>query len=128
MPAPVDHKPEARPGGRVEPLRRKRVAPAPAPTLQRRTIHLLLVFVTVVLVVDALVGEKGLMESMRARRHYREVAASLEALQRENDRMTEEVRRLTDDPATIESVARQELGLMRPGEVLFIIKDQKPAR
>jgi cell division protein FtsB len=124
----VDHKPEARPGGGVEPLRRKRVAPAPAPTLQRRTIHLLLVFVTVVLVVDALVGEKGLMESMRARRHYREVAASLEALQRENDRMTEEVRRLTDDPATIESVARQELGLMRPGEVLFIIKDQKPAR
>ena len=128
MPAPVDHKSEARPGGGVEPLRRKRVAPAPSATFQRRTIHLLLVFITVVLVVDALVGEKGLMETMRARREYREVEASLDAIKRDNERMREEVRRLKEDPATIESVARKELGLIRQGEVLFIIKDQKPAR
>jgi cell division protein FtsB len=124
----VDHKSEARPGGGVEPLRRKRVAPAPPATFQRRTIHLLLVFITVVLVVDALVGEKGLMETMRARREYREVEASLDAIKRDNERMREEVRRLKEDPATIESVARKELGLIRQGEVLFIIKDQKPAR
>ena len=39
--------------------------PAPA-------VHLLLVFVTLVLVVDALIGEKGLMQSMSARRQYLE--------------------------------------------------------
>jgi cell division protein FtsB len=126
MPAPADQKSETRRGGGAEPLRRKRVAPAPPAVFQRRTIHLLLIFVAVVLVVDALVGEKGLMESMRARRQYREVAASLDAVRRENAQMREEVRRLKEEPAAIESVAREQLGLIRPGELLFIITDDKP--
>jgi cell division protein FtsB len=85
-------------------------------------------FVALVLVVDALVGDKGLMESMRARAQYREVAASLEATRRENARMREQVRRLKEDPAAIESLAREELGLIRPGELLFIIKDETSRR
>ncbi len=112
----------------VEPRRRRRVTPAPPSVFQRRTVHLLLVFVTVVLVVDALAGEKGLIESMHARQRYREAADALEAVRRDNVRMREEVRRLKEDPAAIESLARQQLGLIRPGEVLFIIKDEKPPR
>jgi cell division protein FtsB len=38
------------------------------------------------------------------------------------------VRRLNEDPSLIESLARQDLGLLRPGEVLFIIKDVTPAK
>jgi cell division protein FtsB len=81
-----------------------------------------------VLVVDALVGDKGLLETMRARKESAEVAASLQALRQENDRMREQIRRLTDDPAMIESVARQDLGLIRPGELVFVVKnvDHKP--
>ena len=112
-----------RPAG-VEPLRRKRVAPAPPSSTGRRTLHLLIVFVTLVLVADALVGEKGLIESMRARQQYRDVAASLESLRRENSRLRDTVRQLRDDPGAIESLAREQLGLIRPGEVLFIIKDE----
>lgn len=125
MPAPADPKPETRRPG-VAPLRRKHVTPAPSRGF-RHTKHLL-VFVAIVLLVDALVGEKGLMESLRARRQYREVAAGLEAIQRENRRLLEEARRLREDPDAIEAVAREQLGLIRPGEVLFIIKDEKPAR
>jgi cell division protein FtsB len=65
---------------------------------------------------------------MRARRQYREIAASLETIRHENARMREEVRRLKEDPAAIESLARKELGLIRQDELLFIIKDGKPAR
>jgi cell division protein FtsB len=128
MRAPIDPKPDGKRSGGVEPLRRKRAVPAPPSIFQRRGIHVLLIFVTLVLVIDSLVGEKGLMESMRARRQYREVAASLEAIRHENARMREEVRRLKEDPAAIESLAREELGLIRQDEVLFIIKDAKPAR
>ena len=123
---PQEPKPDARRRAASEPLRRKRVVAAPPSTLQRRMINLVLVFVAVVLVVDALVGEKGLMESMRARREYRQLELSLESLRRENARMREEVRRLEDDPSTIEAVAREELGLIRDGEVLVIVKDEKP--
>lgn len=128
MLAHADQKSEPRRGG-VAPLRRKR-APASPPSspLKRKAIHLLLVFVTLVLVVDALVGEKGLMQTMRARRQYAELAASLETLERDNERMLEESLRLRDDPAAIEALAREELGLMRQGEILFIVKPVVPPR
>jgi cell division protein FtsB len=127
--APVyESKTDARRAAGVEPLRRKRVPPVPFSAVRRRTVHLLLIFVSFVLVVDALVGEKGLIESMRARRQHREVAAALETIRRDNIRLREEARRLKEDPGAIESLAREQLGLIRPGEVLFIIKDQAPPR
>ncbi|HVL69347.1 MAG TPA: septum formation initiator family protein [Vicinamibacterales bacterium] len=111
-----------------EPLRRKRVEPAPAGGSRRRKLlNLCLGFATVVLLVDALVGEKGLMERMRARRQYAEAAASLNGLKAENQRLREQARRLRDDPSAIETIAREELGLIRPGELLFIVRDAKPA-
>jgi cell division protein FtsB len=75
------------------------------------------------LVVDALVGDKGLLETVRARKEYAEVAASLNALRQENQRLRNRIQGLTDDPATIESVAREDLGLIRPGELVFVVKD-----
>ncbi len=126
MSAVLEPKSDARRAGGVEPLRRKRVPAVPFSAMRRRTVHLLLIFVAVVLVVDALVGEKGLIESMRARKMHRETTAALDSIRRENMRLREEVRRLKEDPTAIESLARQELGLVRPGEMLFIIKDQVP--
>jgi cell division protein FtsB len=112
-----------------QPLRRKRVKAVAAPSpARRKTLHGLLIFITLVLVIDGLVGEKGLMETLRARRHYGEVAASLERLRAENAALREQARRLREDPAAIESLARQELGLIRPGEMLFIVKDAKPPK
>ena len=116
---------ESRRSTGAEPLRRKR-AIEPGPSLiRKRSLHVLLIFVTLVLVVDALVGEKGLLQSMNARRQYRQLQASLEELRRENAALREESRRLKEDPATIESLARRDLGLIRPGEIVFILKDLK---
>jgi cell division protein FtsB len=124
MPPILEPKPDARRNAGVEPLRRKRVSPACQPAWRRRGVHLLLAFVTLVLVIDALVGEKGLLESMRARRQYQQLARSLDDLKRENARLRDEARRLREDPTAIESLAREELGLIRPGEVVFILKDE----
>ena len=112
------------------PLRRRRVQPTVSPPspFRRRLLNYVLALVTVVLVVDALVGDKGLMETMRARRQYADLAASLAALRQQNAQLRDDIRRLKEDPGTIESIAREELGLMRPGEVLFVIKDADTPR
>ena len=81
----------------------------------------------IVLTTDALVGEKGLVETITARREARQEAARLEALRAENVRLREEVRLLNEDPGRIEAEARRQLGLIRPGEVLFILRDIQPA-
>ena len=96
-------------------------------TARRKTLQMLLVFVTLVLVINALVGERGLMETLRVRRQHQDLEQAIEKLKADNVRLREDARRLLSDPATIEALARQELGLIKPGEVLFIIKDAKPA-
>jgi len=76
-----------------------------------------------VIVVDGLVGDRGLLAILRARQEYDQLAAGIAKQRIENARLRDEARRLKDDPAAIEEVARRELGLIRPGERVFIIKD-----
>ena len=93
----------------------------------RWIVHLLLMIIASAIVVDALVGERGLVAMLRARQEYDQLSASIARQRAENARLRENVRRLHEDPAAIEEIARRELGLIRPGEKLFIVKDVPPA-
>ena len=116
--------------GGPEPRRRKRVQPAAAASSPRgrKLLNGVLGFAAAVLLIDAFVGEKGLFEGLRARRAYSEAQASLTALRTENAGLRKNVQRFTDDPAAIESLAREQLGLIRPGELLFIVREVAPHR
>jgi cell division protein FtsB len=82
-----------------------------------------LLFVAVVIVVDALVGDRGLIAMRDARRQHDALAATIARQRAENARLREGARRLREDPAAIEEIARRDLGLIRPGEKVFIVKD-----
>ena len=73
-----------------------------------------------------IVGERGLLAMLRAREQFEMNAAAIEQQRAENARLRTEADRLTNDPAALEELARGELGLMRPGEKVFIVKDLKP--
>ena len=45
----------------------------------------------------------------------------------ENQQLGDLGKRLKDDPAALEDAARRELGLVREGETLVIVRDGKPA-
>ena len=125
MPAPQQPAAASRTSGdSVSPRRKRTLPPTPAGSSRRRSIvNSLLIFAAGVLLVDALVGDKGLMERLRARRQLQQAEAALATIRQENAQMREYVRRLNEDSTLIELLAREELGLIRPGEVLFIIKD-----
>ena len=111
------------------PLRRRQAPEAAPSPLRARLINYLLGFVTVILIVDALIGDKGLLDTLRARHQHRVLAAALAQKRHENARLRDDIRRLKEDPGAIEALARQDLGLMRDGEVLFIVRDRpSPAR
>lgn len=94
---------------------------------RRRALEYLLIFVGCVVAIDALVGEKGLLAMRKARSEYRALEQSLGRARSENARLREDARRLREDPSAIEDIARRELGLIKPGEKLFILKDVGPA-
>jgi cell division protein FtsB len=109
--------------------RRRASKPDPKhPTRNRRIVQLLLLFVASVIVVDGLVGERGLLAMLRARHEYEELSATIARQRAENARLRDQARRLREDPTAIEEIARRELGLIKPGEVVFIVKDVPPAK
>jgi len=85
----------------------------------------------VILVALVAVGAAvGLALDPQGLRHAGRLEADLERLQAENEqlragngRLRMELRRLADDPAVLERVAREELGLVRPGDVVFRMED-----
>lgn len=89
----------------------------------RRIVRILLLLVAIGIVTDALAGDQGLLAMLRARRQYDQLAADIARQRTENARLREEARRLREDPSAIEEAARRDLGLIRPGEKVFIVKD-----
>ncbi len=81
-----------------------------------------LLVVTLIVFVDAVFGDRGVAEMRKAQRAYSAAHADLVRLKSTNGGLREQARRLSEDPSTIEDVARKELGLMREGEVLFVVK------
>jgi cell division protein FtsB len=95
-------------------------------TRNRRLVQWLLLFIASVIVVDGFVGDRGLLAMLRARQEYDELAATIARTRAENARLVDEARRLREDPEAIEEIARRELGLIKPGEKVFIVKDVPP--
>jgi cell division protein FtsB len=116
------------PKSEVSATTRKKSVPPNSRARSRRIVHILLLLFAGVIMLDAMVGDRGLLATLRARREYNELAATIARERAENARLAEQARRLREDPATIEEVARRELGLIRPGEKLFIVKDVGPAK
>ena len=106
----------------------RRPAESRNPATTRRIVQILLVFLASVILVDALVGDRGLLATMRARHEYDELAATIARERSENAQLRDEARRLREDPSAIEEIARRELGLIKPGEKVFIVQDITPAK
>ena len=94
---------------------------------RHRGLYILGVLIVCVLAANAVIGERGLLESRRAERRHDNLLDSIKSLKRENQSLQNRAKRLKVDPTSIESIARRELGLIRPGEVVFIVKDRLPA-
>ena len=104
-------------------MKKKPRSSSSQPRRRRRAIENALLVIGCVLMIDAFVGDKGLLAMLQARETYRELEESLAALRAENADLRDEAKRLREDPAAIEELAREELGLIKPGEKLFILKD-----
>ncbi len=108
-------------------MKKSRLATASTPNRRRRAVQYGLVFLGCVLVGNALIGDKGLFAMLRARSQYRELEVSLAQARARSAALKEEARRYREDPAAIEEAARRDLGMIKDGERVFIIRDVLPA-
>ena len=97
---------------------------------QRKQTRLryILLAVSAAFMINALVGDNGLLATIKAGREYASLLRSVNLLRFENQDLVIKVDRLKHDPSAIEDEARKDLGLIRAGETLVIIKDAQPAK
>ena len=129
----MSDRPESTPESEPTAPRRPRVrhrlrTPLEARQWRRRITGYMLFAVSVVLVVNALVGENGYLATFSGRRDQAELKAELRQLREENLRSQEEIDRLRTDPAALEDAARKGLHLGKPGEKMIIIKEPAPSK
>ena len=63
-------------------------------------------------------GDRGLPAVFKARRQAHTLARDISALREQNQALRARLLALRHDPGTIEAVARETLGLARPGEIV----------
>ncbi|MFT3915965.1 MAG: septum formation initiator family protein [Anaeromyxobacteraceae bacterium] len=72
------------------------------------------------------VDTSGLRKASRLAAEAERVEAENRRLAEENARLTREVRALKSDPAAMERAAREDLGLVRPGERVYRVEATPP--
>ncbi len=84
----------------------------------------LLWLILALLVGNGIAGDRGLIQGARTQQEVTRLADVIEHLRQENSRLARRSAQLQADPSAIETLAREELGLIRPGEQIFIVTDR----
>ena len=92
--------------------------------LAHRYGRYLLVVFAVVLIVHDVFGPHGFLVMRRKQQEIQKVNVQLERLNKENAALEQNVKDLKTDPQTIRKIAREELGLAKPGEIIIKLPAQ----
>jgi cell division protein FtsB len=68
-------------------------------------------------------GERGLQAMWHTQHDLERLVREIEIVEHKNAILAREVQRLRSDLGYIEKIAREELGLVRPGEIVFEFVD-----
>jgi cell division protein FtsB len=96
--------------------------------IKRKWFPILLIGLIVLVWYFALFGEKGVIKIIQLRRERDRILADVTRIQEENKMLQEEIKRLREDSRYLESVAREDLGLIKENEILFIFEDKGVAQ
>ncbi len=110
----------------------KRTSEEKLRSLMRHYGRGLLGLLVLVMIVHDVFGTHGFLAMRRTQNEIKKVKADLDALSKENAVLEQEVKDLNSDPRLIEKIARDDLGLARPGEIIIRIPagqqlEQNPA-
>jgi cell division protein FtsB len=93
----------------------------------RPYINIGLVLVCSVLLLQDVFGAHGILAMRRTQREAAKLRDELRALDAENASLAQQALSLRTDRGTIECVAREDIGLARPGELVFRLPAGKTA-
>jgi cell division protein FtsB len=107
------------------PVDEERASVAPPARDSTRLRVLLVGMASLVLALGAVFGRHGLLEARQFRLERDRLREENARMERDNEALAREVESLERDPLAIERIAREELGLARPGEKLILLAAER---
>jgi cell division protein FtsB len=99
------------------------VSPSKAGAYLRQNARQVLGLALFALLIHDVFGPHGFIAMRRTQKEIEQVREQIGKMNDENKSLTEQVNSLKTDPKSIERIAREEMGLARPGEMIFKIPD-----
>ena len=93
---------------------------------EKQKVWIVLLLVLTTFVLYSAVGERGFVRLNAMGSERDELRSRVDKLEKGNVDLAEEISLLRDDPATIEALARTELGMVREGETVFVLPEIVP--
>jgi len=90
-----------------------------------RHLRLAILFL-LALVVASVIGNRSLLRLYQMHRDRVALEREIDQLTAANAALAEEVRNLRTNPARVEAIAREELGLVKPGEIVYEFRPASP--
>jgi len=78
---------------------------------------------TVSILLLAVFNEKGALQVHAQARKLNVIESEIQKLDTENQQLTTDIQALRTDPTAIEKLAREELKLVKPGEVVLVLPE-----
>jgi cell division protein FtsB len=100
--------------------------PRSEPSARMRAFVLGAVIALAALAVGSVFGDRGIINMVGEREKIETLRGELDELRAENARLASEIRDLRENPRAIERLAREQLGLARPDETVFLIREASP--
>lgn len=94
-------------------------APNRKPSFLHRHLRTILAVALLALLIHDIFGTHGFLAMRRAQKEIERLRREIERVEAENRGLAEQVKALKSDPKLIERIAREEMGLARPGELIF---------
>jgi cell division protein FtsB len=95
--------------------------------IRRRIGFFVCCFLTLGILLLAVFKDKGWLDVRARAKHLKGIESQVSDIEVENQRLMVEIQALRTDPAAIEKIAREQLKLVKPGEVVIILPEEKPA-
>jgi len=87
-------------------------------SIQKKYVFGLAVFISAMFILT-IFGERGLMHIYQLRGERARIQAANTRLGEENQKLTEQVNRMRNNQSEIEKIARENLGLVKKGEIVY---------
>lgn len=97
--------------------------PQPKPFLSRYA-RVILGLALLLLAIHDVFGSHGLLAMRRTQSQIQQLRGEIDRLNHENGDLNKQVQALRTDPKAVERIAREEMGLARPGEMIFKLPDR----